>query len=268
VRRNTPGIVVLALTASAFALAQSQSAYERKQQDGGSDAVRLFYLTHNETPQDTQDFANVLRAIAEVRRVYPYAGRRTIALRGTTDEIAMAEWIFARLDAPVDGQTAKPAGRDFPAASGGVEPVRVFYFTHGETPEDIQTMVNLLRTTADIQRMFPYNARSAIVLRARADQVAMAEWLFSELDKAGTVTANRMQSYAAPAAGRGDALRLFFFTNSETSQDLQEIQNMMRTTAEIQRLSTYPSRRAIALRGTADQVAMAEWIFDQLKPRK
>jgi hypothetical protein len=59
----------------------------------------------------------------------------------------------------------------------------VYYFTHGETQQDLQEIINLIRTTADTQRIFPYAARSAIALRGSAAQIALAEWLIQKLDK-------------------------------------------------------------------------------------
>jgi hypothetical protein len=58
--------------------------------------------------------------------------------------------------------------------------------------------------------------------------------------------------------------RLFFFAHNETPQDLGEIMQMIRTTADIQAIASYPQRRAIALRGTATQVALAEWLVGHL----
>jgi len=59
--------------------------------------------------------------------------------------------------------------------------VRLFFFTHDYTPEDLQEMIHLIRTTTDIQRMFPCAARTAIALRGNAAQIALAEWLFHQL---------------------------------------------------------------------------------------
>ncbi len=265
--------VAIAVLAAVVASGQSpaptqtrnEAAYEGKPLDGGADAVRLFYLTHGETPQEVQEFVNLIRTMTDIRRLFPSAARRTIALRGTSEQIALAEWLFSRLDKPVDPQTAKPASYEFPVPGGEVDAVRVFYFPLEETPEDLQQFVNLVRTTTDVQRIFPYDARRAIALRGTPDQIALAEWFFSQLNKTLTSQANRTEAYAPPApAGRNDAVRLFFFAGSETPQELQEILQMIRTTADIQRIFPYPAQRAIALRGTPAQIALAEWLFGQL----
>jgi len=91
-----------------------------------------FYLTHDETPTDTQEIVNLLRATADIQRVFPYHARGAIALRGNPAQIALAEWLFSQLDKPVDPQTAKAAAYEFPEPGGGVDAVRVFYLTRGE----------------------------------------------------------------------------------------------------------------------------------------
>jgi hypothetical protein len=244
--------------------AQNKAAYEGKAPDGGADLVRVFYLTHDETPTDTQEIVNLLRATADIQRVFPYHARGAIALRGTPAQIGLAEWLFSQLDQPVDPQTAKAAAYEYPEPGGGVDAVRVFYLTPGEGRQNTQEIINLIRTTADVQRIFPYTARRAIALRGTPAQIALAEWLFGELNQAASPQANTMDAYqhSAPSGG-GDSVRLFFFTHNETEEDLQEIVNLIRTTADIQRIFPYAARRAIALRGSAAQIALAEWLFHQ-----
>jgi hypothetical protein len=245
---------------------QNKAAYEGKALDGGADAVRVFYFTHGETPQEIQEIVNLIRTTADVQRAFPYASRRAVVLRGTADQIALAEWLFSRLDKPIDPLTAKAAAYEFPEPGGAVDAVRVFYFTHEESPDNLQQMINLIRTTADIQRIFSYNPRRAIALRGTAAQVAVAEWLFGELEKPVSLQTNKKVAYehAAPIGRGGDAVRLFFFPDNETQQDLQEAVQMIRTTADVQRIFPYGARRAIALRGAPAQIELAEWLFDEL----
>jgi hypothetical protein len=271
VRTKTIGFAIAALAAAVASgqgpaiQAQNKAAYEGRAPDGGADAVRVFYLTHDETPTDTQEIVNLIRANADIQRIVPYAARRAIALRGTPAQIALAEWLFSQVDKPVDPQTAKATAYEYPEPGGGVDAVRVFYLTHGETRQNTQEIINLIRTTADIQRIVPYAARRAIALRGTPAQIALAEWLIGELDKAGTPQANTTDAYEHPApSGGGDAVRLFFFTRDYTPEDLQEMTNLIRTTADIQRTYPYAARGVIALRGNAAQVALAEWLFHQL----
>ncbi len=268
---RTIGFAIAALAAAVAsgqgptsAQTQNKAAYEGKAPDGGADAVRLFYFTHDETRQDIIDLTNLIRSTTDIQRMFPYA-RRAIVLRGLPAQIALGEWLFSQLDKPADPQTAKVAACEFPEPGGGVDAVRVFYFTHDETQQDLQAMANLIRRTTDIQRVFPYDARRAIAMRGTPAQIAMAEWLFGELDKAASPQTNTTDAYEHPApSGGDDAVRLFFFTHDYTPDDLQEMINVIRVPTDIQRAFPYAARRAIALRGNAAQVALAEWLFHQL----
>lgn len=60
---------------------------------------------------------------------------------------------------------------------------RVFYLQNVSTPAELQEIVNVVRTAADINRVFPYNAQFALVVRGEADRVELASKLIHDLDK-------------------------------------------------------------------------------------
>src|SRR5215471_6461860 len=60
---------------------------------------------------------------------------------------------------------------------------KVFYLSNISTPQELQEIVNAVRSVADIQRFFPYNAQNAIIAKGSADQVALAEKILHDLDK-------------------------------------------------------------------------------------
>src|SRR2546425_1188236 len=74
--------------------------------------------------------------------------------------------------------------------------------------------------------------------------------------------------FASVASGQTPAEqsldRVFYFTHTETVQDLQEIATLIRTMADIRQIMTYAAPRALALRGTAGQIALAEWLIKEL----
>ena len=139
--------------------------------------------------------------------------------------------------------------------------VRVLYLLHTATVQDFQEVATLVRTMADIRRVFSYNSPRALVLRGTAAQMAMAEWLSNELDQPGQSSGKR--EYRAPGAN-DDVVRVFYLPRAKTVQDFQEVATLVRTISEIQRVFTYNGPRALALRGTAGQAALAEWLFAEL----
>ena len=60
---------------------------------------------------------------------------------------------------------------------------KVFYLSNVSTPQELQEIVNAVRSVADIQRFFPYNSQNAIIAKGSADQVALAEKILHDLDK-------------------------------------------------------------------------------------
>jgi general secretion pathway protein D len=60
---------------------------------------------------------------------------------------------------------------------------KVFYLSNVNTPQELQEIVNAVRSIADIQRFFPYNSQNAIIAKGSADQVALAEKILHDLDK-------------------------------------------------------------------------------------
>ena len=61
--------------------------------------------------------------------------------------------------------------------------LRVFYLSNVQSAQELQEIVNAVRTVTDTQRMFPFNGQNAIVVRGEADQVALVEKIIHDLDR-------------------------------------------------------------------------------------
>jgi len=57
-----------------------------------------------------------------------------------------------------------------------------FYLTHTPTVQQFQEVATTIRTIADIQQISTDNDQKSVTLHSTAGQIAMAEWLFNELD--------------------------------------------------------------------------------------
>jgi general secretion pathway protein D len=60
---------------------------------------------------------------------------------------------------------------------------KVFYLQNVMLPAELQEIVNVVRTAADINRVFPYNSQFALVVRGEADRVELAGKLIHDLDR-------------------------------------------------------------------------------------
>lgn len=231
---------------------------------------RVFHFTHSESPQDVQEIATVVRSLSEVQQAS--AAPDSLALRGTAAQIEMAEWLLHDLDnAPVPPPPQQPAAaHEFRPAGATDDVVRVFYLDNIPTVQQFQEIATAVSATTDIRRLFTYYAPRAVAVRGTADQVAMAAWLFNEMDKPALAPtpAQRSQSLASQEyrlpTGTENVVRVFYLPHLATIQEFQELVTLVRSLTDDRRVFTYWPPRAVATRGTADQIALTEWLYKQL----
>ncbi len=60
---------------------------------------------------------------------------------------------------------------------------KTFYLSNINTPQELQEIVNAVRSVAELQRVVAYNSQNAIIVRGETDQVALAEKMIHDLDK-------------------------------------------------------------------------------------
>jgi hypothetical protein len=157
------------------------------QAPGEQSMDRVFHFTHNQTAQGFQEIATVMRTVAGIRQLSVVAAPRVLTLRGTADQIALAEWLFNELDKPATWipvqQVQNSIVHEYRVPGNSDDVVRVFYLTHAETPQGLQEIVTAIRTVTDLQRVFTCNATKAVTLRGTADRIALAAKIISETDK-------------------------------------------------------------------------------------
>jgi len=234
--------------------AQRNTAQEYRYPETPENAVRVFYLTHDPNLQRLQDITTVIRSIAEIRRAFTYSGLNAIIMRGTPDQMALADWLFRELDRPPAARQSGPHEyRHLDPREGFV---RVFYFKQTADAMSLQEIATVIRSTGEIRRAFLYRSGGALVMYGTADQVRLAEWLFNELDQpSGRMRATREYRMAV---GEDPEVRVLYSSANGTAQEFQETAKTIRMKASLRRLFTYNANRAIVLRGTPEQAALAE----------
>jgi len=60
---------------------------------------------------------------------------------------------------------------------------KVFYLQNLTTTQELQEVVNAIRTIADINKVYPYNSQFAVIVRGEADRVELAEKIVQDLDR-------------------------------------------------------------------------------------
>jgi hypothetical protein len=222
---------------------------------GADDVLHSYRLSRLTSPKGMQELMNALRSLVEVRRIYLCEGAQRILLRGTVADSVLAGWMVNELDRnPVSGAA------QYLAPGGPVPVVRAFRLANTRTPQELQELVNAIRSIAELQRVVPVNEASAIMARGDAAQADLAEWLVKELDlpKGGPEPADAEFSTSIPPAS---SVRVCFLGGSAT---LQEVVNQIRSRAHMQRVVGFSSRRAIVMRASPAQTAQGAAIAAEM----
>ena len=141
------------------------------------------------------------------------------------------------------------------ACSAFAQTGKVIYLTHVETPQDLQEVVNVVRSIAEIRDVTPDPTKMSITVHGTADQNALAQWLCGEIDRAAPQPAGTQQ-YTVPNSDV-PAVQVFFLAQMNTPQFLQEAVNAVRSVADIQRFFPYNRLHAVIARGSIEQAAVA-----------
>jgi len=105
--------------------------------------------------------------------------------------------------------------------------------------------------------------------RGTASQIALAGWMFRQMDKpavgqgASPSQVSEPNEFRNPDGG-DDVVRVFYLTNTSTTAEFQELVMLIRSITGARRAFTYNAPRAFAVRGTAEQIALAAWLADEL----
>ena len=259
-------------TAEQIALAESlatelmaghgSSAYEYRMSSG--DLVHVYHLPHSESIRDFQWAVTTIRSITDLRWAFTYNARRAFVVRGSPGKMEMTGWLVQQLGQPADGRVGSSEYRVRDAAD---DLVRVYFVKHVESEETLQELATFVRSVGNIRRLFTIGPTIAVATRGTAEEVGLADWLLQKLDQpaSGPAGAQQNQGDAAPQfqmSSSGDAVRLFYLRNA-TIQAFQNVASEVRIAARAPKVFTYNALGAMAVRGTADQIAAARNLINE-----
>lgn len=121
---------------------------------GASDQLRIFRLAHPAGAQAFQGLVNAIRVVPDMSKVFPCASKALIAVRGSGDQLAVAEWLGKQLDQPPPQPGQTRAEQQFHSALSQLPEVRVLYFAHATTALEQQPIVNAVRVIPELTHVF------------------------------------------------------------------------------------------------------------------
>ena len=93
-------------------------------------------------------------------------------------------------------------------------------------------------------------------MRGNDDQMVLVAWLLKQLDGPAGQGTNEFKM-----GGAGGQIAQVAFVNAGTPQSLQETVSQIQTETKMLRVFPFPPQKAVAMRGTADQLALAQQVI-------
>ena len=219
--------------------------------------VRIYFVANANSTQAIQELATNLRSLCEIRSLFTYGPLHAIVASLSPEQMRLADWLVSGLDQPA-GLDAPPPPQ-FSISADDV--ARIYPVKHAGSVQTFQEMATGVRSLTLIRRLFTFNQTNTICFRGTQEQIQMAEWLLSQVDRAEPQAANA--TYRIPGRETTDVVEVFFVKQSLTQANFQKNVTEMRRQTQITRVFTYNPLLAVMVRGTEEQLAQAERMLIQ-----
>jgi hypothetical protein len=249
----TPRMTVAILAASVISHAQPSS----------TTVTGTYRFSTPQTLPSLQEAATIIRTVAATPEVSVDTSTAALTFSGPAETVDFAAWLLPQID--------KAAGdnaiHEYGLPSGDIG--RVKFVSNVQTPQGMQELVTVLRTVADVQKIFTFTSNHAIVLRGPDWQVGFAEWIIDQLNQPNQQkpdTTPREFTVGGPDfRGLGHGARLNFLASMTSPQQTQEeLLTVLRTVGDIMKVFSYATSHALVLRAGDSDLQRAEWIVQQL----
>jgi len=237
-------LIVLTLAVSTAALAQNTQ--------------RVYTFSSVSAPSSFAEVGNIFRTIADMKDITVNVQAKTVTAGGTASQIAILDWLAPRLDAT----SAAPGIYQVPGTADDV--VQIVNASAAKNPAALQELVNIARTAADLNRVFPFNSSMAIVVRGSSDRAKMTEWAVQQL--LSPPSASVAEYMLADDLSRLPSKRvhIYFLRKATAPIQIQEFVNVVRTAADLNRIFPFQQNPALVARGNDSQIELADWLVRSL----
>ena len=175
---------------------------------------------------DLEEMVGIVKAVADISRIFVNTERSSIVLGGPEDRVAMAVWLIRALDKPEGwqpsvGESADSFRREFVLPAGPDRVTRIEYLKN-QVPifvcyEIAKTLIEVAEVRADCRY-------DAIGFRGTRDRVGLAEWLLEAMDKpiTGKAPPDNAESTGSLeyrlSGDRFSVARIYYLANLRTSE--------------------------------------------------
>jgi hypothetical protein len=142
--------------------------------------VRVFYLSHMDSPRSMQELLTVLRTVGGMQKIFNYTAVPSLAVRGTEDKIAWVAWAIHELDQAPGTQTA--GTHEFRSSDKYLPVSRVFYLNN-HTDKDMQEALTTLRAKLFVRNAFIFTQLGALVVAGTSEEIEKAAQFIQQRDQ-------------------------------------------------------------------------------------
>jgi hypothetical protein len=148
----------------------------------------------------------------------------------------------------------------------GQQTERTLSFRNLQSAADFAETATVIRSIGEIRDLRVNAADRSITLYGDPGQAALADWLFTKLDRASddlTIPDSGQLDYR-PMLDADDLVRVLYFRYSKAPENIHQMATVVRSLTEIRRAFVAIAAGAFVVRGTQDQMDAAKWLVDSL----
>jgi predicted DNA-binding ribbon-helix-helix protein len=242
---------------------------EKFQMAGTSESEwRVLHWAPGTSVKIALDIYTSIRVVAGVPHLLACVQARALVMRGTADQMALAEWMFRELDSigqeqKLDGQ--RPTSQyDYVAGAHAETAVRIVYLAKSTSEQQRNDIITAVRSTSDTTTLFHCGTR-ALVMRSTEARVAAAEWVIEQLNRApatGPLIQPSVYQRRDVLPQPDLLLRIRYVYEANVPGLLEVILRIAGPTRSV----GITSPPAVVLSDIPEFVALADWLMDELDP--
>lgn len=235
---------------------------------------RVVQLVNTPSEIGAKELVTTVRTVADIREASIDAGYSSITMLGTADNLAFAEWLVHAIDKPLGWQPSaaesdNPSAREYRLPDGRNPVARVYYLKNTMPGLHLTEEITILRTVAEVQKVFQNSERHVIAFCGTQTVVDLAERMLRRLDlPAGVNTTSQTleeSTFQIPEPrrdGMKEFVRIYYLQANTDPKDIAAVTRTIRIDAKIQRMFWQTTPPAIVVRGSLAELAQAQQMLE------
>lgn len=141
---------------------------------------------------------------------------------------------------------------------------RTFRFRSATSDQDYQELSTAVLIVSGLKARSMDTTTRELSVRGLSDQVRLADWVVTELDRPVAATQPPSNLYTLQTKETENTIRVFYPRDIATTQAFMEVLTAVRTITDIRYVAPYTSHRAVVMRGTKEQIDLTEWLLSEM----